>query len=230
MIGFPVFYIIFASLFFELNSRGALSILLSPLFYIASIFWIYTGFGFRKMQKWSWYTCAFAQVFTTYLNAICLLNYSESGIKALLFFWTLLIQFYVHLVARREIRVPYLFPEIRWWESGIAGMTHIQVEVERTEKDKASGQILDISGRGCFLKCPIEFNSFEKIKLQGTFLNHTIDLPGVVVWNARSTVTHPKGVGIKFFGLDRKKKKRLQIMIKRFHKEKGSNRVIKRTG
>ena len=227
MLGFPVFYLLMASFIYDLTSKGILSLVLSPLFYLSSIFWIATGFGFRKMRKWSWYTFGFAQVFVTYLNALNLVSYSLSQTKVEAFILTLLIQFYVFTVASREIRVPYLFPKIRWWESGIAGMSHIVVDVEQSEQGKSVGQILDINTRGCFVKCPKPFADFEKIRIKASVYGFDLDLPGVVVWNAGSTVTHPKGIGVKFYGLDRKRKKRLLAISKRFSKEKDSNSVIK---
>ncbi len=232
MVGFPVFYLLFTALIFELNSKGVLALVLSPLYYLASIFWVMTGFGFRKMRQWSWYTLWFAQLFVFYLNALSLVNYSRSETKVQAFVLTLLIQFYVFFAASREVRVPYLFPRIKWWESGIAGMTHIRVEIETTHSEKSAhpepslGQILDINLRGCFLKTPRDFHEFEKIKMRGNFYGTPLELPGTIVWLAQSTVTHPKGVGVKFYGLDGLRKKHLKGAIKQFLKERESSGVI----
>ncbi|MBC7397430.1 MAG: hypothetical protein H7333_08300, partial [Bdellovibrionales bacterium] len=105
MISFPVSYLVFAALVFELKSQGTLSIVLSPLFWFASFFWVMTGLGLRELKQWSWYTLHAAQFFITFLNALNLLNYSHSDFKAYAFILTLGIQFFVYLIIERELRV-----------------------------------------------------------------------------------------------------------------------------
>lgn len=219
MIGFPFLYIIFAMFIFDLSDSGIVSVLLSPLFYLASIFWIVSGVGLLRMQKWAWYTFFAAQFFITYLNALNLVHYSQSPTKGLAFGLTLLVQLFVYFQVRKEIRVPYLFPKINWWESGIAGMPHIDVQVV-TESGMELGQILDLSVRGCFVKTPKNFKHFEKIKIVGRPYRVDLEVSGTVVWSAASSVTHPKGIGVKFYGLGREDKKRLKQIIIEFEKEK----------
>lgn len=218
MIGFPIFYLLITAYLFALRKTGVLSISLSPLFYIASLFWISTGAGLFRTQKWSWYTLAISQVLLTYLNALVLLNYSDSPAKGLAFVFTLIVQVIIFYQVKRDIRVPYLFPNIRWWESGLAGTPHINVQVV-TDQSMDLGQILDMSLRGCFLKTQKSFNHFEKVKLVGRPFAQDIELNGVVVWTAKSSVTHPKGVGIKFYGLNRVEKKRLRNIVHLFKAE-----------
>jgi hypothetical protein len=225
MIGFPFFYLIFVSLIFELKSKGVISVALSPLFWLASIFWISTGVGLRKMRQWSWYTFGAAQVFITYLNALNLVSYSDSEFKGYAFMLTLAIQFAVYRVVQGEIRVPYLFPRLAWWESGIAGMHHLKVEIfhSRSPSGVSMTQLLDINNRGCFLKSPLDFESFEKVKIRLAGYGQEVDLPGLIVWNAKSTVTHPKGIGIKFYDLNRTRRRKVRVISKRFEREKAKN-------
>jgi Tfp pilus assembly protein PilZ len=229
MLGFPVFYLVFVALIFELKSKGVLSVALSPLFYLASFFWIVTGIGLQSMKQWSWYTFGAAQVFITYLNALNLVNYSESEYKGYAFILTLVIQFIVYTVVQSEIRVPFLFPRLRWWESGIAGMHHLSAEIyhSRSASGSSTTQLLDITGKGCFLKSPIDFEPFEKVKIQVNAYGQEVDIPGQIVWNAKSTVTHPKGVGIRFYDLNRTRRRKVKIISKRFEREKEKNEVAK---
>ena len=222
MLGFPLVYLVFASMIFEFDSKGVLSVILSPLFWLSCGTWMAAGIGIRRMRHWSWYTFLGAQFFSTYLNLLNLLQYSESRTKGLAFISTLIIQFYVYLVVARDIRVPYLFPRIKWWESGLAAMHHLLVQVDRPESGEksASSHLLDMNMKGCFVKSPLEFKPFEKVRISINAYGQKIVIPGEVVWRADSTVTHPKGVGIKFSDVDRTRKRRVRAVVRRFIKER----------
>ena len=227
MLVFPAFYLVFVALIFELKSKGVLSVALSPLFYLASIFWIVTGVGIRRMKQWSWYTFGAAQFFVTYLNALNLVNYSESEYKGYAFAFTLVIQFCVYYLVEGEIRVPFLFPKLKWWESGIAGMHHVPVEVMHTRSATgvSPAQLLDMNMKGCFLKSPLDFQPFEKIMIRVSAYGQSVDIPGLIVWNAKSAVTHPKGIGVQFIELNRTKRRKVKVISKRFVKEKDRDNV-----
>jgi Tfp pilus assembly protein PilZ len=227
MLGFPVFYLVYVALIFELKSKGVLSVALSPLFYITSILWFFTGIGLQRMKHWSWYTFAAAQLVLAYLNAFNLVTYSESEFKGYVFILSLGIQFMVYRVVEGELRVPFLFPRLRWWESGIAGMHHLSVEIHHSRSPSGSSitQLLDVSNKGCFLKSPIDFEPFEKIKIKLVGYGQEVDVPGQIVWTARSTVTHPKGIGIRFSNLNRKKRRKVKLISKRFEREKAKNEI-----
>ena len=222
MVAFPLAYLVFATLIFELDSKGILRVVLSPLFYLASFFWIISGTGLKRLRKWSWYTFLGAQFFITYLNALNLLEHSQSQFKAWAFFFTLLVQSYVFLAVKREIRVPYLFPKIRWWESGIAGMPNLPVEVLHLGNSRGTtpGLVLDVSQVGCFIKTHLDFEPFEKVSVQLEAFGQKLEIPGIVLWNAKSTVTHPKGVGVRFGELNRKSKRSLRVVVQKFLRQK----------
>jgi hypothetical protein len=228
MVGFPIFYLLFAAFIFDLGSKGILSILLSPMFYLASVFWVITGFGLRELKHWGWYTFIGAQFFITYLNALNLVNYSDSSSKGMAFALTVLIQLYVFLTVANEVRVPYLFPRIKWWESGLAAMHHVPVEMFHvgSATGTSMGQLLDVNTRGCFIKCPADFGSLEKITIRVEAYGLSVDVPGRVMWNAVSAVTHPKGIGVQFYALDRSHKRKLRRIIRHFNQEKNQVDVI----
>ena len=222
MVPFPVTYLIFSTLIFDLDSKGILLLILSPLFYISSFFWIISGVGLQRLKKWSWYTFIFAQIFITYLNAINLLQYSNSEYKVWAFVLTILIQGYSLVSVSGEIRVPYLFPKIRWWESGIAGMPHLPVTLHHLSNSHGitAGQILDINMKGCFIKTPYDYYPFEKITIDLDVFDQRVSVSGVVIWNAKSTVTHPKGIGLRFAELDRQRRRKVRVISQRFLRQK----------
>ena len=222
MVPFPVTYLMFSIFIFDLDSKGVLSLILSPLFYLASFFWIISGMGLRRLKKWSWYTFVFAQLFITYLNALNLVQYSNSEFKVWAFVLTVLIQGYVFVSVSGELRVPYLFPKIRWWESGIAGMPNLPMTVHHLSNVNGitAGQILDMNMKGCFIKTPYDYHAFEKVTLDLAAFDQEVSVSGIVVWNAKSTVTHPKGIGVRFGEMDRKRRRKLRVITQRFLREK----------
>ena len=229
MVPFSVTYLVFAALIFDLDSKGIISNVLSPLFYLASFFWIITGVGLKSLKKWSWYTLLIAQFFTVYLDALNLVQHSNSEFKVWAFAFTVLVQCYVIASVSNELRVPFLFPKIRWWESGIAGMPHLKVSLNHLSGSggRTEGRVLDMSRKGCFVKTHHDYQPFEKVTLNFEDVSQKIDIPGIVVWNAKSTVTHPKGIGVKFGTIDRKKKKVLRVIVRRLLKQKDPSNAKK---
>ncbi len=220
MVGFPLLYPLVAAFVFELPSKGVVSIVISPLFYIVSVFWVASGLGIQGLRHWAWYTFGVAQVLSAYLGIFILTNYSESHFKLVVFGVGLLTQYLMYQTVSREMRVPYLFPKIRWWESGIAGIHHLPVEFNTRSGGTFRGQLLDISPRGCFVKSPLDFPLGEEVSLKLEGYGQALLLSGWISWNARSTVTHPKGIGVRFVEGERAHRKRLRNFVKSFNQEK----------
>ena len=222
MVGFPVLYPLMAAFMFELGPKGVLSIVLSPLFYLASVLWVMTGVGMQTVKHWSWYTFCASQVLATYFNALILINYSESDFKGVAFVVVLGLQYFVFYGVAREMRVPYLFPRINWWESGIAGIPHLGVELSPTEGGVPAqkGQLLDLSSRGCFIKTPMDYRLGDPIKLRLEAYGQEGSVSGRIVWLAASTVTHPKGIGVQFGENERSMKRKLRLIIRYFNQER----------
>jgi Tfp pilus assembly protein PilZ len=220
MVAFPLLYPLIAAFVFELPSKGVVSIVISPLFYVVSVFWVASGLGIQGLKHWAWYTFGVAQVLSAYLGAFILANYSESQLKVAVFVLGLLIQYVMQQIVSREMRVPYLFPKIRWWESGIAGIHHLPIEFTTKAGVQHRGQLLDISPRGCFVKSPLDFNLGEEVLLRVEAEGRLLELAGFIAWNAKSTVTHPKGIGVRFTEGERVHRKRLKSFVKSFNLEK----------
>jgi len=167
-----------------------------------------------------------AETITFYYNCLLLVNYSQSDSKGFALVFALLIQFYMYLLCRRQLIVPYLFPKIRWWEFGIAGMNHIPITIWSRPAATTPGQVLDFSTRGCFVKSPGDFETFEPVSIEGDYKGMHFKYEGVVLWVASSTVTHPKGIGVRFLDLDRHDRKMLKEIAEQFEKESQSGIII----
>ena len=224
MVGFPLLYPLAASLVFALPLKGFGAIMISPLFYLATVLWIASGLGLRAFRHWSWYTFLSAQGLAAYFNALILVNYSESDFKGFAFLMVLGLQFVVVRLVALEIRVPYLFPRIQWWKSESEGVPGIAVEfkVRNAAGTESShkGEILDLSSRGAFVKIRQDFSLEDRVSVRVRAYGEEVELGGRIVWNAWSTVTHPQGIGIRFDELERPERRRIRKIAKTFALEK----------
>jgi Tfp pilus assembly protein PilZ len=163
-----------------------------------------------------------AQVLAAYFNALILVNFSQSEFKGFAFILVLALQYLVFILVSREIRVPYFFPRINWWESGIAGIHHLSVELSPTQSGvpAAKGQLLDLSQRGCFIKSPLDYRLHDPIQIRIEAYGQELQLSGKIVWNAKSAVTHPKGIGVRFNDFERPLRRKVRVLIRYFNQEK----------
>jgi hypothetical protein len=213
---FPIAYMIIAALVFDIPAASYIHILLSPLYYFISLVAVISGWGLWEMSRWAWYVFGFSNFLIVYENALVMKDYSESHHKFAGFVVSLLMTVFVFLRVSREVRVPYFFPKIRWWESDpryrLAVVTGL---IRKVSEDLVTGEILDLSGSGCFVKTRIDLKTDEPIALKFEAFKLPIQCEGIVVWKSESTVTHPKGVGIKFTTVDRASKRNLRLITKR---------------
>lgn len=220
--GFPITYISFAMILFDIPADRIVSLLLSPFFYLVCILSVTSGYALWEMKRWAWYLFICTNVLIGYGNALLVSDYGMSQHKALAFVAS--IGFLVLLVYRvaREIRVPYFFPKIRWWESN--PRYRLSVPAKVVQKTQAGplpsfeGQILDLSLGGCFVKVRNEVGQDESLEVSFTVFGYRITCEGKVVWRTQSTVTHPRGVGVKFTTIERGERRKLKLITKRLKK------------
>ncbi len=215
---FPVLYILLVATLFDIPLSACVGILLSPFYYVVSLFVVIAGYGLWEMRRWSWYIVVISQILVCYENALLVHEYAESHHKILAFLISTFLQFVLVLRVSQEIRVPYLFPRIRWWESNPRFKLSLPVVLIRKNGEKQEGEILDLSMAGCFIKLRSELNLDEKLTLNFSAFGHEVRCDGTVVWCAHSAVTHPKGVGIKLSLLSKEQKRALRIICRRLRK------------
>jgi uncharacterized protein (TIGR02266 family) len=98
--------------------------------------------------------------------------------------------------------VPYFSPKIAWWESD--PRYKISVPTQMTCSDHFyKGDIMDISASGCFIKTKDPLKVDQVVQIKFSLFDHKFDCEGRVVWRTESGVTHPKGVGVRFLGLEK---------------------------
>lgn len=212
---FPVIYLLLAAVFFDMSGSHLLSVLLSPFFYILTFWAILTGYGFWEMRRWAWYTFIFTNILITYQCADIVINYSDTHHPAFSFFVSFgLISFITYQISK-EIRVPYFLPRIRWWESNSAFQLQLPVLLLLKDGRTVEGTILDFSLKGCFIKTKQSLPYETKVSIGFRIFGQLIRSFGIVVWKTESTVTLPKGIGVKFESMGRRMRKKMRIAERR---------------
>ncbi len=212
---FPLVYIIFAATSFDIPISSCIRLLLSPVFYLVAGVGMAAGYGFWEMRRWSWYVFMTFQGLVFYLDAIIASDYAESHHKIFILVISLVVQVLVAFRLAREIRVPYFFPKIRWWESNPRYRLSIPVSIQRNGGDTILAEILDLSVAGCFIKLRAVMPLNEPVSLNFRMYGQNIVIPGTIVWDAMSTVTHPKGIGVIFEKLPKEQRKALRAISTR---------------
>jgi hypothetical protein len=215
---FPVVYIVITATLFDIPLKRCVGILLSPFYYIVCALVMLTGFGILEMRRWSWYLLIISQVLVTYENAILVQGYAESHHKVFAFLLSILCQIGLIYRIAQEIRVPYFFPRIRWWESNPRYRLSVPVQFTDKSGKMFEGEILDLSATGCFIKFREDLARDELVSLRFKVFGHEIQTDGTIVWCAHSTVTHPKGAGVKFNVYHKSQKRSLRLIHRRLKK------------
>lgn len=219
----PLLYIFLAAVLFDIPLSRCVGILLSPLYYLTTICAAIAGYGLLEMRRWSWYLFFVSQILFTYENANIVIEFSSSYHKIFAFLLTLFFQLLVIYRVSKEIRVPYFFPNIRWWESNPKFRFSLPVSLTIDSQEELGGQaihgeILDLSLLGCFIKSRQDVTLEERVSLRFHVFGNEFLCEGQVVWLAQSTVTFPKGLGIKFSFLSKGQRKLLKNVQRKMKK------------
>ena len=213
---FPMAYVTLAALFFDIPVKDCVRLLLAPSYYVVSIAAVLAGYGLWEMYRWSWHLYIVSCVFIGYETAVVMNQYAETHHKVLAFVLSILGIIGVAMRVTREVRVPYFFPKIRWWESNPRYRLAVPVDIVRkVTEDSVFGEILDVSMTGCFIKLRSDLKTDEPVRVRFEVFGLPVEVEGVIVWKCQSTVTHPKGVGVKFSVVERSNKRSLRLMTKR---------------
>ncbi|HAR41376.1 MAG TPA: hypothetical protein DCS07_01890 [Bdellovibrionales bacterium] len=218
-IAFPLTYIFAVALLFDIPLNICLGdILLSPFYYFVSVFAVAAGYGLWEMLRWSWYLFLVANVLIGYESAVLVNLYGETHHKVFSFLAAIGFLVIVTYRVAQEVRVPYFFPKIRWWESDPRYRLSVPVRISRPGGELIEGQIMDISTHGCFVRLRIEVPKDEIVALEFSVFGYDVKCSGAIVWCTQSTVTHPRGIGIKFRGVERREKRYLRFITRRLKK------------
>lgn len=213
---FPIAYVTLAAMVFDIPVASCVRLLLSPFYYTVSAVAVIAGYGLWEMYRWGWHLYIASCIFIGYETALVMNQYAETHHKVLAFIVSILGITFVAMRVTGEVRVPYFFPKIRWWESNPRYRLAVPVDILRkVSEENVFGEILDVSMTGCFIKLRGDLKTDEPVQLRFQVFRLPVEVEGVIVWRSKSTVTHPKGVGVKFSGLERPNKRSLRLITKR---------------
>jgi hypothetical protein len=216
-LAFPVTYLAYASLLFDLSPARSTRIFFSFSYWALAATGIAVGYGLREMTRWAWNVFLLNSLFVAYTNALIAIRYSESNNRFLAFSVSIALLIALMVRLGREIRVPYFLPRIRWWETNPRYKLMVPVKVERTGSG-FEGEILDLSMGGCFIKTRNDMNQNERILSRFSVFGEALEVGGTIVWRSQSSVTHPKGVGVKFDELEKIQRKVLKATMQHLRK------------
>lgn len=214
-LGFPVFYLFVSALLFDIPAGALLRILLSPFYYLVSLLAMIVGYALWEVHRWGWYLFLITNFLIGYQNAIIVNEYGTTHHKVVAFFASIFGMILIIFRVAREIRVPYFFPKIRWWESNPRYKLLVPVKLTRVEGSTLEGEIMDLSMGGCFIKLKAEIHQHEPVQLKFSVFHLPIECQGIIVWQSQSTVTTPKGIGVKFMPFSRAQKRTLRQIMAR---------------
>jgi hypothetical protein len=209
-LSFPLAYLIIVAVLFDVSASSCLRILLSPLYWFVGFVAAVAGYGLLEMRRWGWYWFVAANILIAYETALYANDYAETHHQVIAFFAVIVGLTLMIFRVAREVRVPYFFPRIPWWESDPRYRLSVPVVITFPRGEPIPGEILDLSMGGCFIKVRAEVYQDEAVQLEFTILGQKLKFPGTVVWRTQSTVTHPKGVGVKFSPIDRRSRRTLR--------------------
>lgn len=212
---FPVAYLGIIAILFNVSVENCIQILFSPFFWALSSLAVITGFGLWELRRWSWYLFLSVNGLILYESMMVWAQYGQTFHGAVAFMVCIALFSGVTFRVAREVRVPYLFPRIRWWESNPRYRLSAPVLLRRKDGSVLEAEILDISVGGCFVKLRQDLLQDEPINLNFSLFDLPIACGGAVVWRAASTVTHPKGVGVRFDPLSRMDRRSLRLISRR---------------
>lgn len=215
---FPISYIVLAAILFDIPLSICVAVIFSLMYLFTVSLAVLTGFGLWEMKRWSWYVFIATNLMIVYENVLLSTLYGESHHKAVVFAISLIFLILITYRVAIEIRVPYLFPKIRWWESDPRYRLSVDATLIRKDEEPLEGHIMDLSVNGCFIKLRSEVPLDELVTLHFTVFGYPIRCFGHVVWKTQSTVTHPRGVGIKFTELGKVERRYLRLIVRRLKK------------
>ncbi|MBU6374711.1 MAG: PilZ domain-containing protein [Bdellovibrionales bacterium] len=222
---FPISFLPVAVFLLDIPREQIANASTSRAYLSISFLAIFTGYGLWAMRRWAWYVLHLTQSMVVLLSLYLSHRFGQTNYPIVAFLVICVVAWLVYRRISRELRVPYFMPQIAWWESNPKFRTAIPAQVVRTGGKVLQADIMDLSLAGCFLKCKPEFQENETVEVQCRLFEREWKARGVVLWNTFGAVTHPRGIGVKFSGLDRGSRRVLKAATIKLSKISELNRT-----
>jgi hypothetical protein len=210
----PLTYIIFLGAFYNLPIAKLAQIFFGFVYIFHSLFSVFVGWSLHKMRPYAWhvfFALMLIMLVEQFYVALFLaenhfvffaLSIAVSLILALLF------------LVKAELRVPYFSPRIAWWESDPRYKISLPTQIT-TPDHLFDGEIMDISVGGCFIKTKAILIPDQIIHLRFNLFENNFGYSGRVVWKTEATVTLPRGIGVKFIGIQKHEQHDLKATVRK---------------
>lgn len=199
---FPITYIFVLGTFYNLPGSTMLRIFFSFYYITHSLLAVFLGFALYRMRHYAWHLYFVHSVLLVVEQVVIAYGYSENHIREIPLVLMCAGISGLLLALKFELRVPYFSPKIAWWESD--PRYKISVPADMTCSDHFyRGDIMDISSSGAFIKTKDPLKVDQVVMIKFSLFDHKFECEGRVVWRTETGVTHPKGVGVRFMGLNR---------------------------
>lgn len=215
---FPVLYFVLGPVLFDIPAEKLGKLALSLFFWIACFWAVFSGTALKGMKRWGWHAFIAGNIVISIFNLHVIVHYSDSHHKYAAFSLVSLCIALLVFRTTKELRVPYFLPNIRWWESDPRYKFSVPAHVIKDDGSSIDGQIMDISVSGCFVKIKELLSEEQYVQLEFQAFQSPVVCKGVVVWKTESSVTHPRGIGIKFDPFNRQQRKLLATLIDKVRK------------
>ncbi len=199
---FPLTYIPLLGVFYNLSPHFMFSIFFSLYNVTHSAIAISTAFALYRMKPYAWHFYVFHSLLMLAEQFWVGLGYGQSNFVAVPLAFSSIFILAVLYILKLELRVPYFSPKIAWWESDPRYKISVPAQMACTDHFYR-GDIMDISASGCFIKTKDPMKVDQVVQIKFSLFDHKFECNGRVVWRTESGVTHPKGVGVRFLGLEK---------------------------
>ena len=199
---FPFTYVLMLGTLYALKIEDIFTIFFSFYNLIHSIIAVATAFALYNMRPYAWHFYVFHSGLMLIEQFYVGIRFGQSQIPAVPLAFSSAAIFGVLYILKLELRVPYFSPKIAWWESDPRYKISVPAQITCTDHFY-QGDIMDISASGCFVKTKDPLKVDQVVQIKFSLFDHKFECNGRVVWRTESGVTHPKGVGIRFLGLEK---------------------------
>lgn len=211
---FPLTYVLVLGALYNLPFHKMAAMPFSNSYLAHSALAVGTGFALYRMKSYAWHLFILHCLLTVGEQFYVAFTLAENYHVQIPFALVCLVVVISLFLLKLEFRVPYFNPKIAWWESD--PRYKISVPAQMTSSDHFyQGEIMDIGAGGCFLKSKENLRMDQLIHVKFSLFEQNFDCAGKIVWRTDSGVTHPKGVGVRFLGLDKKNQIALRMTVKK---------------
>ena len=179
-------------------------------------------YGLFKVKRWAWFYFVVHAILVITMSLFSVVSIKEDiDVQPrfnIVFFLNLLVLIPMILFTKKEIRMPYLNPRLKWWEQSKRVKHNVKVVFQNEDFDT-----FDISESGAFIldtENKIKVYPEDIIPISLALDNKIIKCYCEVIWiNQGNRENLPNGMGIRFINLKKEEILEIKKFISTIHSE-----------